>query len=110
MARRCVLEEEQRDILRACHDSEYGGNFSGDRTTEKVLQSGLYSHTLFKDVQSMVKDCDGCRRTGNISKRNQMPQNAMLEVELLDVLGIDFMGPFLPSFGKHYILVIVDYV
>lgn len=39
-----------------------------------------------------------------------MPQNAMLEVELFGVWGIDFMGPFLPSFGKNYILVAVDYV
>ena len=39
-----------------------------------------------------------------------MPQNSMLEVELFDVWGIDFMGPFPPSFGKNYILVAVDYV
>ena len=34
----------------------------------------------------------------------------MLEVELFDVWGIDFMGPFPPSFGKNYILVAVNYV
>ena len=39
-----------------------------------------------------------------------MPQKGMLEVELFDVWGIDFMGPFPPSFGKNYILVVVDYV
>lgn len=39
-----------------------------------------------------------------------MPQNAMLEVELFDVWGIDFMGTFPLSFGKNYILVAVDYV
>lgn len=50
MVRRCVPEEEQRDVLRACHDSDYGGHFSGDRTTAKVLQSGLYCPTQFKDA------------------------------------------------------------
>jgi hypothetical protein len=39
-----------------------------------------------------------------------MPMNVMLEVELFDVWGIDFMGPFPTSFGKKYILVAVDYV
>ena len=39
-----------------------------------------------------------------------MPQNSMLEVEMFDVWGIDFMGPFPPSFGKHYIFVAVNYV
>jgi len=39
-----------------------------------------------------------------------MPLNGILEVELFDVWGIDFMGPFPPSFGNKYILVRVDYV
>ncbi|XP_022857225.1 uncharacterized protein LOC111378281 [Olea europaea var. sylvestris] len=34
----------------------------------------------------------------------------MLEVELFDVWGIDFMGPFPPSLGQEYILLAVDYV
>lgn len=34
----------------------------------------------------------------------------MLEVELFDVWGIDFMGPFVSSFGMKYILVAMDYV
>jgi len=39
-----------------------------------------------------------------------MPQSGMLEVELFDVWGIDFIGPF-PSFHNNlYILMVVDYV
>ena len=34
----------------------------------------------------------------------------ILEVELFDVWGIDFMGPFPHSFGSVYILLAVDYV
>jgi len=33
-----------------------------------------------------------------------------LEVEIFDVWGIDFMGPFPSSFGNQYILVAVDYI
>ena len=39
-----------------------------------------------------------------------MPLCNMLEVELFDVWGIDFMGLFPPSKGNLYILVLVDYV
>ena len=39
-----------------------------------------------------------------------MPLNQILVVELFDVWGIDFMGPFPPSYGFVYILVGVDYV
>ncbi|XP_062104308.1 uncharacterized protein LOC133815486 [Humulus lupulus] len=39
-----------------------------------------------------------------------MPMNVILEGELFDVWGIDFMGPFPPSFGNLFILLAVDYV
>ena len=39
-----------------------------------------------------------------------MPMRLILEVEIFDLWEIDFMGPFPPSDGKEYILVVVDYV
>ena len=39
-----------------------------------------------------------------------MPLKGILEVEIFDVWGIDFMGPFPSSLGYKYILVMVDYV
>jgi len=35
---------------------------------------------------------------------------AFLKVELFDVWGIDFIGPFHPSYNNFYILVAADYV
>lgn len=54
--------------------------------------------------------CDLCQRKGNISRKNEMPQNPILEVCIFDVWVIDFIGPFLLSFGNICILVAVDYV
>ncbi|XP_024013394.1 uncharacterized protein LOC112087755 [Eutrema salsugineum] len=65
---------------------------------------------MFKDAQGVVSRCDSCQRHGNISKRNEMPQNLIFEVEVFDCWGIDFMGPFISSHGNQYILVDVDYV
>jgi len=39
-----------------------------------------------------------------------MPLNPILEVEIFDVWGINFMGPFSSSVGNQYILIEVDYV
>ena len=39
-----------------------------------------------------------------------MPLNVILEVEVFDVWGIDFMGPFISSCNNQYILLAVDYV
>ncbi|KAL4342245.1 hypothetical protein GQ457_08G021830 [Hibiscus cannabinus] len=108
--RRCIPEEEQQMILEQCHSAPYGGHFGGNRTTAKVLQSGFYWPTLHRDAQLFCQQCDRCQRTGNISKRNEMPLQNILEVKLFDVWGIDFMGPFSSSFGNLYILLAVDYV
>ncbi|KAL4282496.1 hypothetical protein GQ457_16G018920 [Hibiscus cannabinus] len=108
--RRCIPEEEQQTILEQCHSAPYGGHFGENRTSAKVLQSGLYWPTLHRDAQLFCQQCDRCQRTGNISRRNEMPLQNILEVELFDVWGIDFMGPFPSSFGNLYILLAVDYV
>ena len=47
---------------------------------------------------------------GNVNKRHEMPLQGILVVQLFDVWGIDFMGPFPPSVGNLYILLVVDYV
>ncbi|KAK0573131.1 hypothetical protein LWI29_003392 [Acer saccharum] len=83
--RRCVPEEEMLDILGHCHSKECGGHFGASQTARKVLQSGFWWPSLFKDSRSFVEACDRCQRTGNISKRDEMPMNVMLEVELFDV-------------------------
>ncbi|VVA39812.1 PREDICTED: LOW QUALITY PROTEIN, partial [Prunus dulcis] len=57
-----------------------------------------------------VITCDRCQRTGNLSSRSQMLLTNILEVELFDVWGIYFMGPFPLSHGYLYIIVAVDYI
>ena len=92
------------------HASPYGGHFVGDKTTQKILQSGFYWPTLFKDYFEWVKHCDTCQRMGNISRRNEMPLQGIFVVQIFYVWGIDFMGPFPSSFGNIYILLAVDYI
>ena len=58
----------------------------------------------------MCRECDKCQRLGKISRHHMMPLNPILVVDLFDVWGIDFMGPFPSSLGYLYILVGVDYV
>ncbi|RVW86229.1 Retrovirus-related Pol polyprotein from transposon 17.6 [Vitis vinifera] len=76
---------KQSGILSHCHDSACGGHFASQKTAMKVIQSGFWWPSLFKDAHSMCKGCDRCQR-------------------------LDFMGPFPMSFGHSYILVGVDYV
>ena len=66
--RRCVLKEEMESILNHCHTLACGGHFGGNRTAAKVLQSGFYWPTLFKDAHQFVSTYDKCQRMGSISK------------------------------------------
>lgn len=108
--RRCVTEQEVDGILTHCHSLACGGHGAGSKTAFKALECGFWWPTLHKDAKTFVTSCDRCQRAGGISKRHEMPQQMILEVEPFDVWGIDFMGPFVNSFGNLYILVAVDYV
>jgi transposase InsO family protein len=65
---------------------------------------------MHEDTKSYVASCPECQRTGTISQRNSKPLRYNLQIDLLDVWGIDFMGPFKNSHGFEHILVIIDYV
>ena len=45
-----------------------------------------------------------------MSRKDEMPLQRIPVVQIFDVQGIDFMGPFPSSFGNIYILLPVDYV
>ncbi|XP_070019424.1 uncharacterized protein [Nicotiana sylvestris] len=91
---RCVLEEEQMSILDAYHSSPYSGHHGGARTASKVLSCGFYWPILYKNANDLVKRCDECYKAGGISKKDEMPLTTILEIDIFDVWGFDFMGPF----------------
>ncbi|GJX33761.1 reverse transcriptase domain-containing protein [Tanacetum coccineum] len=76
----------------------------------KVCSDGFYWPTIIKEAHTLVRLCEACQKTGNISKRDEMPLTNIQVCEIFDVWGIDFMGPFPKSHKFEYILVAVDYV
>ncbi|XP_056688625.1 uncharacterized protein [Spinacia oleracea] len=110
MFRRCVADWDTHGVLKHCHSLPSSGHLGAIPTAHRTLQSGFYWPSIFKDARFFCNACDECQRTGNVSKRQELPQTGILEVEPFDVWGIDFMGPFPSSCGNRYILVAVDYV
>jgi len=106
----CMPEEEITSIISQCHDIPSGKHASGDKTAPKILQASFYWPTIFKDIHAYVRACDYCQRIEGWSRRNEMPLNYIFEVEIFDVWGVDFMGPFPSSKGNRHILVAVDYM
>ena len=99
--RRCIPEDEMRPILEHCHSFECEADFRDNKTSAKLLQVGYNWPPLFKDAHVFVMTCDKCQRIRNISDRNAMPLKTILEVELFDLWGINFMGSFLSSYGNY---------
>ncbi|BBH09009.1 transposable element gene [Prunus dulcis] len=56
--RRCIPEAEQESVLKFAHHYACGGHFGQKRTAEKILQSGLFWPTLFRDSHNWCKACD----------------------------------------------------
>ncbi|KAM2605235.1 hypothetical protein TB2_034055 [Malus domestica] len=94
---RMVHKEESLPILETFPD-------------EQLLSIKVSALCIFKDAKTFCLTCDKCQRMGGISARDQMPQVSILNVEIFDVWGIDFMCPFPSSYGFMYILLAVDYV
>jgi hypothetical protein len=108
--RRYIPESDQKNVLSFCHDHAFGGHFNSKKTVDKIFQSGFYWPPIFRNAHAYCSACERCLKLGSIGRRNMMPLNLILVVELFDVWGIDFMGPFPNSYTHIYILVAIDYV
>ncbi|GKB88106.1 reverse transcriptase domain-containing protein, partial [Tanacetum coccineum] len=98
---------EEPYLFKVCSNGRhYGPNI----TAKKVLDSGFYWPTIIKEAYTLVRLCEACQNTRNISKRDEMPLNNIQVCEIFDIWGIDFIGPFPKSYKFEYILVAVDYV
>ncbi|GJT29807.1 reverse transcriptase domain-containing protein [Tanacetum coccineum] len=78
ITRRYVAGCETLEILAHFHSGPTGGHHSALVTEKKVYESGFYWPSVFKDANEYVSRCDACQRSGNISSRNEMPQNNIL--------------------------------
>ena len=80
------------------------------KTVGKILDNSFYWPTILKDAHCFYMEGLQCQATLNIFKREEMSLKPILEVEIFDLWGIDFMGSFSPLNVKEYIVVAVDYV
>ena len=101
---------EGRKIIEKCHVAPYGGHYGVFRTQAKIWQSGFYWPSMYEDTKNFIRRCPNYQRHRGITARDSMPLNYNLQVELFDVWGIDYMGPFVKSQGCEYILDAVDNV
>ena len=110
LLRRCVPTMEGQKIFEKCRAAPYGGHYGVFRTQAKIWQSGFFWPSMYEDTKDDIKSCPNCQKHGGITARNVMSLTYNLQLELFDVCGIDYMGPFPKSHNCKYILVAVDYI
>ncbi|KAA3473946.1 Retrovirus-related Pol polyprotein from transposon 412 family [Gossypium australe] len=81
--KRCVPDEKIQSILQHCHLAPYRGHFRGMRTIIKVLQSGFYWPSMFKDAYEFYRNVTVVKGRGNLSRRHEMPLQNILEIEFV---------------------------
>ncbi|XP_013699880.1 uncharacterized protein LOC106403610 [Brassica napus] len=81
----------------------------------KHCKDGIFRRCVPEaDIPGILHHCHVSSYQGTSPHSKWFPksskQNYILEVEVFDCWGVDFMGPFPPFFKNEYILVAVDYV
>ena len=76
-------------ILHACHEGPCGGHFFDKRTTYKVMQSGYYWPSIFKDVSKYVKGCDSFQIMGRPTS-DQIPLQPQVMIDPFEKWDLDF--------------------
>jgi hypothetical protein len=110
LLRRRIPTAEGMQIIKKCHAAPYGGHYGVFCTQAKIWQCRFFWPTIYEDTKELVQRCRKCQLHGSITARNAMPLHYNLQIEIFDVWGIDFMGPFPKSHDSEYILVAIGYV
>jgi hypothetical protein len=97
---RCVREDEMFNILKACHDEPCGGHFADRRTTYKILHSGYFWPTLFRDVKKYVWGCDSFQRMGHLVQADEMPLQPQVLIGPFEKWALDFIGTNQPPIQR----------
>ena len=67
---RCAIRQfEKYTILQEAHHGIAGGHYTGESTTRKVWQSGLWWPTTKKDAHEFCRQWDLCERMGQPTKQ-----------------------------------------
>ena len=87
-------------ILSEAHAGVARGNYAGKVIVRKILQAGLWCPTMHADARDYCHSCDIYQRTGNTSRRDEMPLVSHITLQEFDKWVVEFVAPISPL-GKR---------
>ena len=108
--RRCLTHEEAEHVLNDYHSGECGSHLFGMDTAQKILRTGYFWSSYFKDCHEAVKKCPPYQHFYPKKRTHPAPLHPIIDIGPFSKWGIDFMHCKPTSARKHgYIIVVVDY-
>ncbi|XP_021721509.1 uncharacterized protein K02A2.6-like [Chenopodium quinoa] len=107
---RCLVGNEQQEVLQEKHDGECDNHSGGRSLAKKVLRLGYFWPTLKKDAETYVAKCDSCQRfTGLMHKPPEMLHPTLCPWPFMK-WGMDIVGklPVAPG-QKVFMLALTNY-
>ncbi len=97
-------------ILNCYHNEPVGGGHLGTQRTHDKIILKYYWPTLYKDVETFCKTCEGCATKRDPIPKTRMPLHPIPAPTCpFQLLSIDILGPFpITEEGNRYILLFVD--
>ena len=95
-------------ILHRLHSDHTSAHLGVTKTLEKV-RSRFYWPGYKRDVEVFVASCFVCQKRNSPTKKHIDSLRAWKPNFPFSMVGIDFLGPLLPSAGNQYILLIGDH-
>jgi hypothetical protein len=78
---KCIPDNEVSSVMKLCHFEACGDHFLSKKTTAKILQSGFYWPTMFKDSHAFCKTSEKYQKVGFISKHRESLVNLLLTLK-----------------------------
>lgn len=103
---KCVRPNEVTSALGELHDTH--GHFSAE-ISQRRSYGTYYWPTRHADIMRWCRSCHACQMVGPL--RPSAGMLPILQVQPLDLIGLDYMGPLSPiaKDGSRFVLIIVDY-
>ncbi|GJW66503.1 hypothetical protein Tco_0120927 [Tanacetum coccineum] len=102
--RGCVSGQEAfRHSQRLATVVPTGGHYGANYSARKILDSGFYGPTIYKDfAHDFVTRCGHLSHKENYANGDDGCHKNLYKLEIFDIWGIDFMGPF-PSSSREQV-------
>ena len=109
---KCVNLDDSKTIIKEMNLGLCGGHYAPRTTTTKIMWTGFYWCTLFKDVHHFVRSCQESEFFSRKPRLPTLPLKLILVEDPFQQWGMDFIGPFdqNSSNGFKYILTCTDYL